>query len=226
MSQLTTLVTGAGVVTTVTGQPQCESIVLIGSVSTANPLTGIQVEIDGVPFINIVNQAALLSAWAKWQSQFVSTLMGVVFKLATGRIKKPTTYRFTNGGATTPAVYAFSDAENGVPYLVGTVQINASTYQDFAKFSALFIGTPANVSSAEVVFTNGTKATLTFQELDAMFSMKSSTEANGELLAVTVIDNRDQSIANVRLYCSAANTILIAKLPDAAFNLLKAASNG
>lgn len=221
MAQIGTLVTGVGVTTIIAGMSQCEQILVLGSVSTANPLQGLQVEIDGIPFININNQPALLSAYAKWQAQFVSTLVGVVFPISNGRIQKNTTYRLTNNGATTPIIYATSFQENGVPFLVGTKQINASSFEDFEKFSALFIGTPANLSSAEVVFSNGCKSTMTFQELDAMFSLQNSAEANGELLAVTVIDNRDQKIKSVRLNCSAANTILVAKVPDPAFQAMK-----
>jgi len=220
MAQIATLVTGAAVTTIISGQSQCEAVLVIGSVSTANPLQGLQVEVDGVPFINVTNNAVLLSALSKWMSQFVSTLVGCVFKIATGRIPKNTTYRLTNNGATTPIIYAFSDNDQGVPFLIGTKQINASSYEDFEKFSALFIGTPANLASAEMVFSNGTKATLSFQELDALFSLKNQSEANGELLGVTVIDNRDQSIRSVRINCSAANTIMIAKLPDASFKAL------
>lgn len=221
MAQIGTLVTGVGVQTIIAGMSQCEQVLVLGSVATANPLQGLQVEIDGIPFININNQPALLSAYAKWQTQFVSTLVGVVFPIATGRIQKNTTYRLTNNGATVPAIYATSFAENGVPFLVGAKQINASSFEDFDRFSALFVGTPANLASAEVVFSNGCKSTMTFQELDAMFSLQNSAEASGQLLAVTVIDNRDQKIKSVRLNCSAANTILVAKLPDPAFQAMK-----
>lgn len=224
MAQIGTLTTGAAVTTIIAGMAQCEQILVLGSVSTANPLQGLQVEIDGIPFININNQPALLSAYAKWQTQFVSTLVGVVFPIATGRIAKNTTYRLTNNGATTPIIYATSFSEGGVPFLVGTKQINASSFEDFEKFSALFIGTPANLASAEITFNNGCKSTMTFQELDAMFALQNSTEANGELLAVTVIDNRDAKIRSVRLNCSAANTILVAKVPDPAYQAMKQAS--
>lgn len=221
MAQIGTLTTGAGVVTIIAGQSQCESLIVLGSVATANPLQGLQVEIDGVPFININNQPVLLAAFSKWMSQFVSTLVGVVIKVATGRIPRNTTYRFTNNGATTPNIYATSDNDDGIPFLVGTKQINASSYEDFEKFYALFIGTPANLATAEIVFTNGSKSTMVFQELDALFSLLNQSEAGGELLGVTVIDNRAGTIRSVRLNCSAANTILVAKIPDASFNALR-----
>ena len=223
MALLGTLTTGAGVVTVIAGQNQAEAMIVLGSVATANPLQGLQVEIDGTPYINVVNQPALLSAFFKWMVSFVSTLSGVVLKIATGNVPRSTTYRFTNNGATTPNIYAFSDNDDGVPILAATQQINASSYGDFSDFSALFIGTPANLTSAEIIFSNGRKATLTQFEVDALYNMKPyvpASEANGQLLAVSVIDNRDKSIKSVRLYCSAANTILIAKIPDAAFKAL------
>lgn len=221
MGLITTLITGAGVVTT-SGQAQCESMIVVGDVDTANALQGLSVEVDGAPFFNIPSSnSALIGAYAKWMVNGVGTVVGLVFKIATGRIPRATTYRFTNNGATTPAVYAFSDADNGVPVVCATKGINASSYDDFSKFSALFIGTPANLTNADVLFTNGYRVTMTMQELEAWFSMKNQAETNGDLNAVTVIDNRDGSVAAMRLYCSGANTILIAKLPDASFQALK-----
>lgn len=223
MGQIGTLITGAGVVTTIAGQSQCEQFILIGTVATANPLQGLVVEVDGVTYINIVNQATLLSAYAKWLNGFVSTLRGVLFPIATGNIpSKNTTYRLTNNGATVPAIFAFSDNDAGIPFVVSTTQINASSYMDFDKFSALFVGTPASISSAEIVFASGRKSTLTQVEFDAYFAYKApSTEANGQLLGASVIDNTDQTIRSVRLYASAAVTILIAKIPDVAFAALR-----
>lgn len=224
MAQIGTLVTGAGIPTIITGQAQCESIITIGTIATAFPLQGLQVEIDGVPFINISNQPALITAFAKWTNQANASgaIVGVCMKVATGRIFRPTTYRFFNNGVTTPNIFATSDNSNGIPFLVGSKQINASSYEDFQKFSALFIGTPANIASAEITFANNTKSTLAPAEIDALFGIQFPNEA-GELGGISVIENRNQSISNVRLNCSAANTILVVKLPDAAFQLLQQA---
>jgi hypothetical protein len=224
MPQIGTLLTGAGVTTVISGQPQCEEFLLLGDVDTANPLQGLQVEIDGTTYINIANAATLLTAYAKWLSQFTATIVGIVFKLATGNIPKPTTYRLTNAGATTPAVFAWSDNNAGVPFVVTPVTVVATNYQDFERFSALFIQTPANLDRAEVVFASGRKQTLVGVELDAMFSMKYSTEANGQLGGVTVIDNTDQSIDQVRIYTNAGaggTAVLVAKVPDVAFAALR-----
>lgn len=221
MAQIGTLLTGAGVTTIIAGQAQLESLIVFGTIATANPLQGIQIEVDGVPFININNQPALLSAFMKWtcEANLSGPLVGVILKVATGRIKKSTTYRFVNNGATTPNIFAFSDNDVGVPFVVASKQVNPSSYEDFQNFSAIFIGTPANLATAEFTFTNGCKATLTQAEVDALFGIQFPNEA-GELLGVSVVDNRQQSITNVRLNCIAANTILAVKIPDDAFAML------
>lgn len=220
-SVLGVLTGGAGVQTTFAGQSQCESYIVLDDVDTANALRGLTVEIDGQPFINIQNSAALMAAFAKWQMETISGtgVVGLMLKVATGSIRKNTTYRFTNDGLTTPTVRVFSDAQNGVPIVATTKGINASSFEDFSKFSALLITDPANVDSVEIVFRDGHKATMTIQEADALFSLKNQAEANGRLAAVSVIDNTDQSISSVRIFAAAAAiTVLIAKLPNSVFN--------
>ena len=222
MAQIGVLTTGAGVTTSLNALSQCPSMIMLGTVATANPLTGLVVEIGGISFFNITGQAAILSAIAKFMTKWVSTLQGVVFPVATGLIKKTTNIRLTNGGATVPIIYGFSDMPSGAPVLAGTTTVNASSYEDFEKFSALFIGTPANVGSAEISYANGHKETVSGVELDAIFAMKHDTEAAGQLLGVTVIDNTDQAISSIRLnIITAATTIAIMKLPDEAFKQIQ-----
>lgn len=219
-SVLGALITGAGVQTTFAGQAQCEEFVVIGDVDTANALRGLQIEIDGTTYINI-NSALLMAAFQKWQMEVVGAVIGLTLKVATGQIKKSTTYRFTNDGVTTPTVRVFSDSRNGVPILASTKSINASSFDDFSKFSALFITDPANVSEVEIVFADGHKATMTIEEVDAYFAFKNQSEANGRLAGVSVIDNTDQMISAVRIFTGGtAVTVLIAKLPNAAFEAL------
>lgn len=223
MSQIGVLTTGAGVDTIFAGQSQCEEYILLGDVDTANPLSGISIEVDGTPYINIKNSEPLVGAFFKWMSQFCATLVGLCFKVSTGMVKKNTTYRFTNNGATTPTVKVFSDSRDGVPYIATTKGININSFEDFTKFSALMLTLSASVSSVEVAFVDGHKATLTIEEVDALFAMKYPSELNGRLNTCSVIDNRDQSIESVRIFAGAtAVTVLIVKLPDAAFKELMA----
>lgn len=223
MSNLVTLITGAGIQTTVAGQSQMDEYIVIGDVDTAPPLQGLTIEVDGTPFINIVNNAALVGAFQKWQQEVTGTVIGNMFKVGTGAVGRNTTYRFTNNGATTPVVRVFSDSKNGIPIIATTKQINVSSYEDFTKFSGLFLTLPANVSSVEIVFADGHKATMTIEEVDGLFSLNNQAEADGRLNAVSVIDNRDQSIQTVRIFAGAtAVTVLIAKIPNAAFKAMQA----
>lgn len=223
MSQISTLLTGSGIQTVIAGQSQCEQYLLIGDVDTANPIQGIQVEVDGVTFININAAQTLITAFAKWQSESVGASIGGLIKLATGVIRKNTTIRLTNAGATTPAIFAFSEADNGVPIMASTKTINPTSYDDFERFSAIFLQTPANVASLEIVFSDGRKSTMSVVEADALFNLYNQTEADGRLGGVAVIDNTNQSIQTVRVNTNGTAggcTVLMAKLPDSAFKAL------
>lgn len=223
-SLLGALITGAGVQTTFSGQSQCDEFIIIGDVDTANALQGLTVEIDGSPYINIAaGNAALVGAFMKWQQQFSATVVGLMFKVATGMIKRNTTYRFINNGATTPNIFVFSDSRDGVPIIATTKTINISSFEDFNKFSALFLTLPANVASVEMNFIDGHKATMTIGEVDGYFALNHPSEADGRLNAVSVIDNTKQNIKSVRIFAGAtAVTVLIAKLPNQAFDEIQA----
>jgi len=221
MSNLGALITGAAVPTTFAGQSGADQYIVIGDVGTALPITGVQVEIDGTPWINIQNSQPLVQAFSKWLMEFSGTLVSNMLKISTGRISRNCTYRFVNAGATTPQVRVFSDSKDGIPYMATTKQINISSFEDFEKFSALMLTVPANVSSVEIVFTDGHKATMTIEEVNGLFALKNQSEAGGLLAACSVIDNTDQSIKSVRVFAGAtAVTVLIVKLPNEAFNAI------
>jgi len=222
-SLLGVLITGAAVQTTFAGQSQCDEYILLGAVDTANPLTGLSVEIDGTPFINIANSQVLVTAFAKWMMETAGAgVVGIMFKVATGAIKRNTTYRFTNSGAFVPNIFVFSDSQNGIPILATTKGINVSSFEDFSKFSALFLTLPASVSSVEISYNDGHKATMTIAEVDGLFALKNQAEALGRLGGVSVIDNTAGEIQNVRVFAGAtAVTVLIAKLPNESFDEMK-----
>lgn len=220
MSQIGTLVTGAGVVTVISGQSQLDQYIVIGDVDTAVPLTGVTIEVDGQAFLQIQASQPLIQAFSQWQMEKAGTTVGYMLKVSTGMLKRNTTYRFTNAGATTPAIYAFSEMGNGngVPLEVATVSINASSYQIFDRFSALFLATPANVTNVEIVFADGTKSTLSMVEAAALFALTNQSDTDGQLSAVVVIDNSNQSIQSVKVNTGGgACVVLSAKIPDAAF---------
>lgn len=223
MPQVGTLLTGAGVDTTIAGQASCGSMLVLGDVDTANPLTGFQVEIDGTPYVNIKNNATLCSAFAKWQMETISgtNVIGIAFKCATGKINRNTTYRLTNGGATTPIIRVLSNNRGGVPVIAAVKGIAANASDDFSKFAALMIDLPANVNNIEIAFKDGHKETWTVQDADAVFALKNQAEADGRLAGSTIIDNSEQNIASVRINATTAISVLVVKLPNDAFQRIQ-----
>jgi hypothetical protein len=222
MPQIGTLTTGAGVTTVIAGQSKLDQFLLLGDVDTANPLQGISVEVEGTSYFSIANAATLITALQKWQQQLTGAVLGILLKISTGVINRTTTYRLTNAGATTPAVFAFSEAPNGLPMMVSTATINALSSLTLQRFSAVFIQTPANVDKVEVEFMNGYRETMTIQEVDARYSLYNQSEADGRLGGVSVINNTDQKIRTVRISTNnvGALTVALAKLPDDAFDKL------
>lgn len=225
MSQIATLA-AAPAITIIQGQSQADQYILIGDASTAMPLTAITVEIDGKPFL-LIQTAELLAAFAKWQMESnldAAPTVGVMLKIATGQIAKNTTYRLTNGGATTPAVYAFSEAQNGVPLEAASMTINATSNEVYERFSALFFFDPADLASLEITFADGHTDSLSAVEAAALFNMRFNAEDSGYLAGCLVIDNTDGSIQKVRAYTGASDVaVLTVKIPDAAFNEFKKA---
>jgi len=222
MSLLGVLLTGAGIQTTFSGQAQCEQFIVIGDVDTAFPIRGLTVEVDGTTIFNVANSLPLMTAFAQWLMENVGGAPGFMLKIATGSIPANTTYRFTNDGATTPNIFVSSDAGDGVPVIATTKGINASSFEDFSKFSALFLTLPADITSVEVVYTDGHKATLQIEEVDAQFALGNQTDANGRLTAVSVIDNTEQNIKAVRIFADPTGaTVLIVKLPNQIFEELE-----
>lgn len=222
MSKLTTLLTGAGVSTIVQGQAQLESAIVIGDVDTAMPLQGIKISINGETKLDISGSQPLVSAFAKFMNRICGTVIGLIIRVATGRINGNTTYTFTNNGATVPDVYAFSDNSNGVPVIGSTKGINALSNETFTKFSALFITPSANVASLDVIWADGTTQNMSVLEMDAHFSELNDTEANGRLDAVvTTCDNRSQCFQSVKVNATTAVTVAAIKLPQSYFDSIK-----
>jgi hypothetical protein len=219
MSQASTLITGAGVNTIIGPNSQLESNIVIGDVDTAMPLQGLKVVVDGKTKIDIQGSQPLVSTFAKFAQLITGTVIGMVLKIATGRIYKTSTVTLTNNGATVPAIFTYSDSSNGVPLEAVTQGINPLSNETFKDFSGLFITPAANVASFDVVFDDGTSQNMSVIEADAMFSQTSQTEVNGRLDAlVTGFDNRSRNISAVKVNATTAVTVMLVKLPQDYFN--------
>jgi hypothetical protein len=214
MAQIGTLASGAGVVTSFNGLSQLDEFMLIGDVDTTNPLQGLTVEVNGETLINIQNQA-LITAFSKWLMETVGSVVGLLLKFSTGRIKGNTNIRLVNSGATTPAIFAFSDSDGGRPFLVATEVILPGSYSDYSGFSALFLSAPANVQQAVVTFADGFQTIMTAVELAAYFSITNQSETDGFLGGVVVIDNSAGNIQSVRIFATGANlNVLKVQIPS------------
>lgn len=224
MPQIGTLTTGAGVETVIAGQATCAAHLVIGDIGTTNALSGVQVEIDGTPYVNIKGSSTLCAAFAKWGNQVIegTNIIGLTYHIGTGLIPRNTTYRLTNAGATTPAIRVLSDNRTGIPFIAAVKGINANSYEDFSRFSALIIDVPANVNNIEMNFVDGHRETWSVVDADTYFAIQHPAEASGRLAGCTVIDNTDQSIQSVRINATTAISVLVIKLPDSAFQALNA----
>jgi hypothetical protein len=203
---LSALTTGAGVSTVTPSQSQVESDVLIGDIDTAQPCQGIKVNVDGDTTMDVQNSQPLVSVLSKLSQLITGTVIGLVLKIATGRVFcKSCVVTFTNSGATTPAVYWSSQKGVGQPgrlIRARTTTINPNSNQTFNKgdYAYLAVTNPANINSFDFTFTDGTQQNMSGVEVDALFAKNNETEANGRLDAVvTTIDNTKQNIQSVRI---------------------------
>lgn len=214
MAQIGTLTGGAGVNTTIAGLSQLDEFLLIGDADTANPLQGLTVEVNGETLINIQSQP-LITAFAKWLMETTGTVVGLLLKLGTGRIKGNATIRLTNSGATTPAIFAFSDSDGGLPFIVSTEVILQNASSEFSGFSALMVNAPANLQQAIVTFSDGFQTTVTAPELGAYFALTNQAEADGYLGGVLCVDNSSGNIQSIRMFATGANlNVLVVKVPQ------------
>lgn len=224
MPQIGVMITGAGVATPITGQNVCEQFLYIADVDSANVLQGLRVDYAGQTIFSIDNSPNIMAAIAKWQQEITGTAVGVLFKIATGKMFGNTTYRLVNNGATTPAIFAFSEPTGeGTPLYTTALTINPRSSQEFAKFSALFIE-PANVASIELTGVNGQTETLSITDIDALFSLYNQAETDGRLSGISVLDNTEQKYEKVKIISNAtAGGVVVAaiKLDDDVFKALK-----
>jgi hypothetical protein len=214
MAQIGSLLSGNGTVTNISGLSQLDEFILIGDVDTANPLQGLTVEVNGDTLINIQSQP-LISAFAKWMMETAGSVVGLMLKVSTGRIKGSTNLRFVNTGATTPPIFSFSDSDSGAPIYANSETILAGSYKDFENFTALIMHSPASVGQCTAFFANGFSSNVTFQEIAAYFALENQAETDGLLGGCLVVDNRDGRFKGFRVNAVTANlNVLVIRIPE------------
>ena len=211
MSQIDTLVGGAGNVTTINLDNGVPQILLIGDGSTDLPISNIQLSVSGKTYISASVQA-LIQAYSKWLMQ---SLLGADVKvaqaiiLANGFIPgKNCQIELTNAGATTPAIYAHSINKGNAPMSCGQSVVLDSGSQLFSGFEALFFD-PANLDYVDVTFDDGHKDKFTSAELSVLFARGNQADASGLLGTMQAIDNSRGNISQVEIYASGGNITVL-----------------
>lgn len=208
---LTTLITGAGVNTPSGNQSQCESDILVGDVDTTNPLRGLKVNIGGETTIDI-QVVALVDFYQKVSNRICGSVIGLVMRIATGRIyNKTVNITFTNDAATVPNIYWNSQNSNGRPIYAKQDGIIANSSKEISglDFAFLAVTPSANVGSFDLTFKDNTQQRYTVVEADALFAKTNDTEANGRLNSVvTGFDNMRGNIKSVKINATTAVTYM------------------
>lgn len=206
---LAAITTGAGVNTVTPSQSQVDSDIMIGDIDTTPPIRGLKVNIDGDTTIDVQGSQVLMAVFSKL-SQFMtgSGIIGVLWKISTGRIKcNSAVITFTNDAATTPAVYWNSQrgqypAKPGRPIRAKSVTAiqNAPWTINGTDFAYLAVTDPANITSVDITFADGTQQNFTVVEVDGLFAKTNETEANGRLATLaSCFDNTKNQFSTIRI---------------------------
>ena len=192
--------------------------IVIESVDLDLPITQFTATVAAVPRQNSTAQARL-QAMSKYLMNGLlgaDVKVGAVMKLSNGFVPEQTTQlQFTNGAATTPAVYAFSTAaaEDGVEDVIdsGETTIQASSNSIFEAFTAL-IFSETNLQYVDITFADGHNEQLSAAEIAALFITRNIADADGKLAGQLVIDNADETIINAKIYTTSGGTLTVQRI--------------
>jgi len=214
--EIGTLITGAGVVTTIS-KPYTPAYILIGAVDDAMALRAISVTIGGTVTIKI-NTLANISAFAQFLMQGLlgaDIKVGLLIKIADDFISDQNLeLSLTNDGVTTPTIFGFSRGKTNMEVVrVGqeTIQATSSLEYNGNFFSGLLIP-DTNLDYVQITFSDGHSEKMSGVELDALFALENIADANGQLTAVHVIDNSLGDVASVIVFSDAGGDLTITQM--------------
>ncbi len=210
MSQIGTLAAAAATLFNLDFLPER---LLIGTIDTSGVATNLNVSSSGRTLFS-VTAAARINALSKFDmGVFLGTaaLAPNWLRLAPTRVNKATTINITNGGATTPAVYASSKAKGNVARTAVEQTINASANQTFTEFEALFFD-PTNVLRAMITFADDFTDEYSVAEIDALFASNSVADADGRLGGLSCIKSDqpgNNDVKQVVLFTSGGGNVTV-----------------
>jgi hypothetical protein len=192
---------------------------LIGDLNSKGVASNLSVVCSGQQLMS-VTAAARITALAKYdQGAYfgsggsASNLTPNWIRLAATRVNKACTINVTNGGATTPAVYAASTARGNVARTAVEQTINASANQTFTQFEALFF-VPTNVLRVNLTFADGFNDDYSPAEIDALFASENVTDENGRLDGLSAIKSDrvgNNDIVQAVIYTTSGGNVTVLK---------------
>lgn len=189
---------------------------LIGDIATTGVATNLSVVCAGQQLMS-VTAAARINALAKYDqgaSPLAATeLTPAWIRLGATRINKACTINITNGGVTTPAVYAASTAKGNIARTAVEQTINASANQTYTQFEALFFD-PTNLLRVNLTFADGFNDDYSPAEINALFASENVTDDNGLLGTLSCIKSDrpgNNDIVQAVIYSTSGGSITVLK---------------
>lgn len=219
MSQISTLTTGAGVVTSIT-LAYCPQYLVIDNTYTGTfDITNIDVSINGQSTVSLGSADSIDAvAQIKSHASVVDAQVLMALELANGEINAPTLIRLTNEGSNTNAVYGVSSRVGTAPYRWSQFSLNSLSNQIFQDFDSLLIGTsPANIDRVQIQWKNGYSDSFAPQELPVLFRDLYVASNDGMFSGgdnIAWVDNSDGLISSATVYTNStgASTCTIGRI--------------
>lgn len=212
MSRIGALTTGAGI-ESIFNLSYVPEFILVGTTDTDLPLTRVSVSVAGEDFQNI-NGQSLAQADSKINMEGIlgaDVKVGQLYQVADGLLPGQTCQiRLTNAGATAPDIYAFSTSKGTKVLSKGTVTVKNNDHEMFSNFQALVFD-PSNLDYAQVTWADGTNEKMSGPELNAVFSFLNTSDADGDLAGLLVLNNSLGIFLNVDVYADGGDIAVLVR---------------
>jgi len=214
MSQIGTMTTGAGVVTSLNLAFCPQYLIIDNSYTGTFDLTNIDVSINGQSTVSLIgaddiDAVAQIRSNASQTDSSVTGDAGLIMalELANGQINAPTLIRLTNEGANTNQIFGVSSAVGSAPYRYSQFTVNATSNQLFSEFDSVLINSsPTNIDSIEIQWVDGFKERYSPLELPVLWRSLYGAQVQSKFSTagdISFINNEDGNISNITVYTNA-----------------------
>lgn len=203
----------ASTTTTIT-QSFVPELVVIATVDQANPISNLTVTIGGTVYQSLSAQARITAAM-KYLVQGLlgaDVKIGSILKIADGFLPTETLQlTATNADASVYTVYGFSTGRGSKKVMAGETTIQASSYETFEQFTSLLLDA-TNLNRVDIMFEDGHTDPFSAAELQALFVMRNTSDADGDLGSLICIDNRFGNILQAKIFTTSGGSMTVAVL--------------